>query len=285
MISIIIPAHNEGSVIARGLKQVIDGAAPNEIEVIVVCNGCTDNTASVARSFGPPVKVIVTEISGKTHALNLGDQVATGSTRFYVDADVVIKYEAIQQLANRLKSGDVLAIAPKPTFELESCSWSVRSYYEIRSLLPSAQEGIGGSGVYALSEAGRKRLGEFPALIADDGYVRIHFQDNERETLASAHSTVFPPQTLKDLIVTKTRSHYGSFELEKLHPALWKNRGESNNKSLIRLFNSPSLWLKLAVYCSITIIARRRARKRLGYGTIKWDRDNTSRVAASKAVS
>jgi glycosyltransferase involved in cell wall biosynthesis len=283
MISVIIPAHNEGSVIARGLKQIINGAEPREIEVIVVCNGCTDNTASVARSFGPPVKVIVTEVSRKTHALNLGDQLATGSTRFYVDADVVIEHEAIQQLANRLKSGDVLAIAPKPIFELYGCGWSVRSYYEIRSLLPAAQEGIGGSGVYALSEAGRKRFGEFPALIADDGYVRIHFQDNERETLASAHSTVFPPQTLKDLIVTKTRSHYGSFELEKLHPDLWKNRGESNNKSLIRLYKSPRLWPKLAVYCCITIIARRRARKRFGYGAMKWDRDNTSRVLASKA--
>jgi glycosyltransferase involved in cell wall biosynthesis len=285
MISVIIPAHNEGSVIARGLKQIINGAAPREIEVIVVCNGCTDNTASVARSFGPPVKVIVTEISGKTHALNLGDQVATGSTRFYVDADVVIEHEAIQHLANRLKSGDLLVIAPKPTFELESCSWPVRSYYEIRSLLPSAQEGIGGSGVYALSEAGRKRLGEFPPLIADDGYVRIHFQNNERETDGSARSTVFPPRTLKDLIVTKTRSHYGSFELEKLHPDLWKNRGESNNKSLIRLINSPRLWLKLAVYCAITIIARSRARKRLSCGSMKWDRDNTSRVLASKANS
>jgi len=285
MISVIIPAHNEGSVIARSLNEITNGAKSGEIEVIVVCNGCTDNTASVARSFGPQVNVIVTDVTSKTHALNLGDQAANGSTRVYVDADVVIGNEAIRHLASRLESGDVLAIAPKPIFELESCSWPVRAYYEIRSLLPSAQEGIGGSGVYALSEAGRKRLGEFPALIADDGYVRIHFQANERETLGSANSMVFPPQTVKDLIITKTRSHYGSFELASLHPVLWKNRGESNNKSLIRLFNSPRLWPKLVVYCLITVIARRRALMRLGGGTMRWERDNTSRVAASKAAS
>lgn len=284
MISIIIPAHNEGFVIARCLKQVIHGAAPMEMEVIVVCNGCTDNTASVARTFDTPVKVIVTDTASKTHALNLGDQVATGSTRFYLDADVVIEHEAIQQLANRLGSGDVLAIAPKPIFELEGCSWAVRSYYKIRSLLPSAQEGIGGSGVYGLSEAGRKRFSAFPALIADDGYVRVQFQEYERETLASAYSTVFPPQTMKDLVRTKTRSHYGSLELGMLYPDLWKNRGESNNQSLLRLFSIPSLWPQLAVYCFITAIARRRARRHLGYGTIKWDRDLTSRVAASKAI-
>jgi glycosyltransferase involved in cell wall biosynthesis len=283
MISVIIPAHNEASVIARSLKQIINGAALGEFEVIVVCNGCTDNTSSIARSVCPQVKVIVTEIASKTHALNLGNQAATGATRVYVDADVVIDHEVIRQLANRLEYNAVLATAPKPMFDLENCTWPVRAYYEIRSLLPSALEGIGGSGVYALSEAGRKRLGEFPALIADDGYVRIHFRENERETLASTHSTVFPPRTLKDLILTKTRSHYGSFELAKLHPALWKNRGESNNKSLIRLSKSPHLWLKLTAYGLITIIARRRARKRLRYGTMNWDRDNTSRALVSKA--
>ncbi len=36
MISIVIPAHNEESVIRRGLHAVLDGAAPGELEVIVV---------------------------------------------------------------------------------------------------------------------------------------------------------------------------------------------------------------------------------------------------------
>lgn len=285
MISVIVPAHNEASVIARCLGELVIGAAPGEIEVIVVCNGCTDDTAAVAGSFGPPVHVIVTDAASKTNALNLGDQAANGSTRVYVDADVVIELDAIRRLARRLGQGDLLAVAPSPIFALAGCSWAVRAYYEIRSLLPAAQEGIGGSGVYALSAAGRKRFGEFPNLIADDGYVRVHFQAHERETVASAHSKVFPPQTTKDLIITKTRSHYGSLELARLHPALWKNRGESNNKSLGRLFNSPKLWPKLTAYCLVTVIAKRRARRRLDAGTMKWDRDNTSRIAAPKVAS
>ena len=36
MISIIIPAHNESSVIARTLKAITDGADPRELDVIVV---------------------------------------------------------------------------------------------------------------------------------------------------------------------------------------------------------------------------------------------------------
>ena len=71
MISIVVPARNESPVIARTLKAMTNGAAPGEIDLIVVCNGCTDDTATVARSFGPPVRVIETEVGGKANALNL----------------------------------------------------------------------------------------------------------------------------------------------------------------------------------------------------------------------
>ena len=65
MISIVVPARNEGLVIARTLRAMTTGAAPGEIDVIVVCNGCTDDTADIARSFGPPVRVIETEVGSK----------------------------------------------------------------------------------------------------------------------------------------------------------------------------------------------------------------------------
>ena len=280
MISIIIPAHNEGQVIARTLKAIIAGATLDEFDIVAVCNGCSDNTADVARSFGPSVRVVETEIASKTHALNIGDAAASAFPRVYVDADIVLTADAIRQLIHRLERGDVFAVAPTPSVNLTGCSWPVRAFYEIRSLLPSANEGIGGSGVYALSEAGRRRFGNFPALIADDGYVRIQFRLEERETLGSVRSTVFPPKTLRALIATKTRAHQGSFELKDLFPKLWQNRGQSNNRALIRLFRDPRLWLKLVAYCFVTVLARREARKRFRGGTVDWERDDTSRATA-----
>ena len=280
MISVIIPAHNESSVIARTLKSITDGAQPGELDLVVVCNGCSDDTAAVARSAYPQANVIETSTASKTHALNLGDEAARGFPRIYVDADVVVSVDAIRSLARRLERGDVLAVAPTPVYELAGCSWAVRAFYDIRSRLPSAGEGIGGSGVYALSQAGRERFGEFPALTADDGYVRIQFQAEERETVREASSKVFPPRTIKDLIATKTRAHYGSFELASLFPKLWQNRGESNNRTLLRLFRDPRLWVKLAIYCLTTSIARRRAHTRLSAGAAGWERDKTSRATA-----
>src|SRR5277367_3830698 len=98
MISIIVPSHNETSVIARTLKAMTDGAEPRELEIIVVCNGCTDDTADVARNVRPRVRVIETSIARKTHALNLGEDAAQGFPRIYADADVLLPIGAIRQL-------------------------------------------------------------------------------------------------------------------------------------------------------------------------------------------
>ncbi|HOQ87625.1 MAG TPA: glycosyltransferase, partial [Phycisphaerae bacterium] len=78
MYSIIIPAHNEETVIARCIRAIITGAAPGELEVIVACNGCTDRTAEIAREFGDPVRVLEIKTPSKVAALNAADAAATG---------------------------------------------------------------------------------------------------------------------------------------------------------------------------------------------------------------
>lgn len=280
MISVIVPAHNEAGVIERTLRAMTTGFTPGEIEVIVVCNGCTDDTASIARRFSPIVKVLETSTAGKAHALNLGDAAAGGFPRVYADADVVITPEAIRRLAECLNEPGMLAVAPTPEFALSACSWAVRAVYQIRSLLPSSRDGIGGSGVYVLSEAGRSRFGEFPALTSDDGYVRVQFAEHERRMLSDARSKVFPPNTLKHLIATKTRAHYGTLELAATFPQLWQSRYQRNHDSLAKLFCYPWLWPQLSIYCLVTLIAKRRARMRMRNGIVQWERDQTSRATA-----
>ncbi len=278
MISVVVPAHNESSVIARTLAALIDGAGIGELDIVVVCNGCTDDTAAIARQFGPPVRVIETAIASKPHALNLGDTAACWYPRIYVDADVVITFQSIRALARRLECGDILAAAPIPLFDFTGCSRLVRAYYEIRSRLPSSGEAIGGSGVYGLSKIGHDRFGQFPSVVADDTYVRVQFKPKERETLKSAASTVFPPRTLSNLISIRARAHYGNIELSRLFPHLWSNRGERNDRTLVKLLKRPSLWLKLAVYYYVNVRAIDQAKKRYLKRSFVWDRDHTSRT-------
>jgi glycosyltransferase involved in cell wall biosynthesis len=279
MISIVVPAHNENSGIARILRAITTGFPQEQVDVVVVCNGCTDGTANTARSFGSVVRVIETDVANKVHALNLGDQVARSFPRVYIDADVVITADAIRALADRLEQGHVLAVAPTPNINLAGCSRVVRAYFGIRSLLPSSRQGIGGSGIYALSETGRKRFGDFPKLIADDLYVRVQFKPEERETLASVTSIVFAPRTLKQLIAIRGRVHYGIFELADRFPNLFKrNIDDSNLRTIIALLRKPKLWLGLLVYFYVNATAITWARIWRRTGIFVWRRDDTSRV-------
>lgn len=276
MISIIVPAHNEGSVIARTLGAWA-GQSSESIDVVVVCNGCTDDTASIARRFSPMVRVVETEVANKVHALNLGDQVASGFPRIYIDADIVITIEAIIALARRLEEGEVLAVAPTAEINLAKCSRLVQKYYEIRSKLPSSKDGIGGSGVYALSETGRSRFSSFPDVIADDIYVRHLFKPAERETLPFVKSTVFPPRTIAQLIKVRTRIYAGIDEHDRIFPLLRVNKGKPNNRAIIGLFRNASLWPGLLVYCYVNIVARFRSRFCPRIASRIWQRDETSR--------
>lgn len=277
MISIIVPAHNESAVIARTLKPWVNGPGSERLSIVVVCNGCGDGTASIARRFGPTVRVIETDVASKTHALNLGDQVSSVFPRIYIDADILITLDAIQALASRLERGEVLAVAPTPHVDLTACSLLVRLYFGIRSRLPSSRQGFGGSGVYGLSEAGRRRFAQFPDVIADDTFVRIQFKPEERETLTSVKSTVFPARTIRQLIAVRTRAYAGSFELARRFPELNVNRGGTNSRTLIRLFKEPRLWAGLMIYCWVNIVARYRAVARSREGASVWQRDDTSR--------
>lgn len=283
MPSVIIPACNEERVIGRCVRALMRGGrAQDELEIVVVCNGCDDATADIARRIGADVKVVETPVGSKFGALNLGDTAATRFPRFYVDADVALEGDALRRLTDQLRAGDKLAAAPRARFELAGCSWAVRAFYRINDLLPSSREGIGGSGVYALSEAGRKRFGDFPNVIADDGFVRLQFREEERVTLSDCTSTVYAPRTLAELVRIKTRSHLGTAQLRRMYPHLWQNRGTTNGGMLRTLVRRPTLWPSLAVYCLVKGVARIRAWKRLRGANLEWERDQSSRLPANQ---
>ena len=293
MISVIIPAHNEQAVIGRCLGALLDGARNGELEVIVVCNGCTDRTPDAARSAGAAVggvasaalSILETPLASKVHALNLGDQAARSFPRFYIDADVVLPLEYLRRLAaifaSRQNDAHALATAPRFAMNLEHSSWFVRAFYAVNDRMPSSREGIGGSGVYGLSEAGRARFERFPQLTADDGFVRLQFSSDERVTVEDCFSTVTAPRTLWELVRIKTRSHLGNMELKHRFPKLWTlNRGGRNGGELRRLARRPGWWPSLAVYLLIKTVARCRAWRRFGRGqAVAWERDESARSA------
>ena len=98
VVTIIVPAHNEGRVVGRLLGQLISGVGPGELDIIVVANGCTDDTAQIAAGYSPMIRVVSIPVPSKREALAVGNQAATGFPRLYVDADVELGASDVRAL-------------------------------------------------------------------------------------------------------------------------------------------------------------------------------------------
>ncbi len=283
MISIVIPAHNEEAVIGRCLRSLTHGARPGELEIIVACNGCTDRTAEIASQFAPWVRVVVAERASKIAALNLGDENARGFPRCYIDADIEVGINEVRQVAGLLQRGTVLAAAPAMRVDLSRSSLLVRAFYTIWLRQSYHGPGMVGGGFYGLSETGRKRFDRFPEIIADDEFVRRHFDPNERATPPDCYFTIRAPRTLAQLIKIKTRSRLGLYQLAKRFPTRPAPRGTRRHTPWIL---QPWLWPAGAVYGLVNIITRLRAAQKLStIAVYQWERDESSRELPVSSAS
>lgn len=92
-LSLIIPAHNEEKRIAKTLQdygKFFEKKYGKDLEIIVVLNGCTDNTLNVVRGFEKKYSCISHldfKLSGKGFAVIKGFKVARGDLIGFSDAD------------------------------------------------------------------------------------------------------------------------------------------------------------------------------------------------------
>ncbi len=281
MPSIIIPAHNEAALIESTLSTLLKGAEPGELEVIVVCNGCTDDTPDICRRFPGTIEVIETDIPSKSNALNLGDERAHSFPRFFVDADVTLPIDSIREVSRVLSGKDVLAASPSMRVDLEGRPWTVRAYYNIWMRLPYVQETMLGCGVYAVNEEGRSRFDQFPPIIADDHFIHLLFEKSEKATVSSAWFQIRSPRRLWDLIQIDVRRRVGVFELEGYLPAVQSRVSHDRvkqRKAILGILKHPRLWIQLLVYvyAKATTVVLHRLRA-LQNRDKEWARDESSR--------
>jgi glycosyltransferase involved in cell wall biosynthesis len=272
----VIPAHNEAAVIGRCLDALAAGVGPGELEVVVVCNGCTDATASVARRSGHPVTVLELEAPSRIEALRAGEQAATALPRLFLDADVVLSGGAAKALLTRLAEPSVVAARPPIRYDASASSWLVQRFYAARAQLPNVMRSLWGAGVYGLSTAGRSRFTDFPAVVADDLFVDRLFATAEIEVLPTEPVTISCPRTARGLLRVLKRTYRGNAALTGVggqpRPG---TRGTMRDLARLATRGLPSL-RDAIVYGSFVTIGRIVARfgsSRVGM----WERDETSR--------
>ena len=272
----IVPAYNEAAVIKRTLAPLSRAAVDGFIELVVVCNGCTDDTAEFARSV-PGVRVVELEQGSKPAALNAGDEVATLWPRLYLDADIQISAGAVLAVLDRLAQGDVLAARPECRYDSDGASALVRSYYRARQRIPQHKLAMWGAGVYGLSAKGHQRFGVFPVVTGDDLYVDTQFDAGEKAVVATDPSVVKTPADAKSLLAIRRRSHRGTAELptDGHGPdARSRDMGLDTAVAVLRAIRGPRSAVDAAVYIGLAVAARWPVR-----AAQVWERDESSRTS------
>ncbi|MFJ3725196.1 glycosyltransferase [Streptomyces sp. NPDC090045] len=290
MTSIVIPAHNEGRVIGRLLDALLADADGNTgtpadgPDIVVVCNGCTDDTARVAGARGSRVRVVEIPTPSKHTALRVGDEHARGFPRLYVDADVVVGAADVRALTGALAgSPGLLAAAPGRDIPLAGCAWPVRAYYRVWQLLPAVREGLFGRGVIAVTEPGHARIAALPPLMADDLAASLAFGPEERRVVEAARVVVHPPRTWSDLVRRRIRAATSSAEFERFQAsqragaaAPSARTGTADLRVLLRA--QPRLLPGVVVFVLAALAARRGSRKAIRNQDFStWLRDESSR--------
>jgi hypothetical protein len=299
--SIVIPAHNEAPVIGRLLDSLLADSVPeDDTDILVVCNGCTDETAQVAAARGPRVRVVEIPVPSKHAALRAGDDHARSFPRVYVDADVVITGAGVRALVEPLEdeASGILATAPAREIPLAACAWRVRAYYQVWQRLPAVREGLFGRGVVAVSKSGHARIAALPPLMADDLAASLAFTPAERRVVDSAAVVIQPPRTWPDLIRRRIRAAVSTAQVEQNQAE--RSRGEPSRgeptlgetsqgpgeasartstadlRAMLR--REPGFLPHLVVFLAAAVVARRGAKKAIraqDFGT--WLRDESSR--------
>jgi glycosyltransferase involved in cell wall biosynthesis len=85
-VSVIIPTYNSASFIGFAIQSVLNQSY-NNIEIIVVDDGSTDDTQHILLPFQGNIISIVTENKGPAHARNVGMKTASGKYIAFLDAD------------------------------------------------------------------------------------------------------------------------------------------------------------------------------------------------------
>jgi len=111
-VSVVIPAYNEAAGIAATVRSMAASRYRGRLEIIVVDDGSTDDTAAIARGLGiPDVYVITQPNTGKPGALNRGIAEARSEILVLVDGDTVFEPGTIERLVAPLSDPEIGAVS------------------------------------------------------------------------------------------------------------------------------------------------------------------------------
>lgn len=274
MATVIVPAHNEASVIRRCLNSIIGQEGLDTL--IVACNGCTDETVAIVRKEYPQAICLDITTPSKVNALNEAEKHIRSWPVFYIDADTRLSANTIADISNAMQDGFTLLAAPEPVINTTQSSWLVKQFYHVWLQLPYIRDGVVATCSYVISETGHQRFTHFPNIINDDGFVRCQFDRTERRNIPGTQVFITAPHNLASLIKIKTRARLGNMQLAASGLCTCKEQKPYSRILRDRLLSKEFIAV-LSYLAIVTVIRLRAAWQYRNVSTYRWEKDQTSR--------
>lgn len=235
-VSVVLVARNEAERIATRLENLLGGDFAGELEIVLVCDGCDDDTAELAgQAGGDRLRVIeLAESRGKAHGVNVGVEAAMGEIVVFGDARQRFDDSAIARLVEAFEDSNVGAASG--SLEIESsvagAGAGIDFYWKLEKFIRSAESRIdsciGCTGaIYAI----RRDLFEpMPEdTILDDVVVPMRIAAAGARVKFIDDALAFDPQKLAPDSERrrKTRTLAGNFQMMFRYPGWlmpWCNR-------------------------------------------------------------
>lgn len=217
-VTAVIAGYNEADTIAETMQSVWN-RYPN-LELIVVDDGSTDGMANAALEFAggrPGITVLKRdERGGKSSALNMGMQRATGEVLVTIDADSKLSDNSICELIQPLKDKEVAAVSAtvvawNPFTSM--CSWL--QAYEYRQTIFLSRMARGRTGVLGIVSGAfgafrtdvLKKLGGWDVGPGEDGDLVLRIRKAGYKIEVAPYATCFTnvPQSWKQLFAQRCR--------------------------------------------------------------------------------
>lgn len=262
MISVIIPANNEARYIAECLNSLLGSAATAApVQVVVVANGCTDNTVEEAQALadaftarGWRLDVLDLAEGGKIGALNAGDAAALYDRRVYLDADIRMSADLLPQMTNALDRDEPVYVSGSLSVP-QARSFISDRYARFWQRLPFVAENVPGCGIFAVNATARARWGAFPDIISDDTFARFHFTPDEMHKVPAPFQWPIT-EGFANLVRVRRRQDAGLEQMRRLYPDLAARTPVTSpptGQKLRLLFRDP---VGFFVYASVAIAVR-----------------------------
>jgi cellulose synthase/poly-beta-1,6-N-acetylglucosamine synthase-like glycosyltransferase/peptidoglycan/xylan/chitin deacetylase (PgdA/CDA1 family) len=261
-ISVIVAAYNEEKVISETLRSLLATDYSGEMEVIVIDDGSSDQTAAEvekAASSDARVRLLRQPNRGKARALQRGLAAMRSGIAVFLDADTHCQRDTLRHLvepfseetiagvSGHAKVGNLRTFIARCQALEYTCGFNLdrRAYtlWNCMTVVPGAISAIRKS---AIDDAGGLSL---ETLAEDtDLTLALHRRGHRMIYVPEAIAWTEAPETVKTLARQRFRWAYGTLQ------CLWKHRDMVFNWSYRSLgwFSLPSVWFFQIVLVAIT---------------------------------